>query len=89
MAGAFRVRAEVDAMSEPLGELLDGLGVTHSPAEGELVSDALVLLKVIEEDGSVRLRAAWSDGMSWIERLGMLNAAVASEASDISQPGED
>ena len=62
-------------MAEPVGNLLDSLGVAYSPDEGELVSDALVIMKVVREDGSVGLRVAWSEGMSWVERLGMLHAA--------------
>ena len=73
-------------MSEPIGNLLDSLGVTHSPADGELATDAVVLLKVIDPDGGVGLRLAWSDGMSWIERLGMLTAAEHIERMDC---GED
>lgn len=70
-------------MSEPIGNLLDSLGVQHCPTDGELVSAAVVLLKVIDDDGRVSMRMAWSDGMSWIERLGMLAAATATET-----PGE-
>jgi hypothetical protein len=66
-------------MAEPIGNLLDSLGVAHTPEDGEMVSDALVLLKVVDAEGYVSLRVAWSDGMSWIERLGMLRAAEANE----------
>ena len=55
--------------------MLDALGVTHTPNDGEIVTDAVVALKVVDADGRVSLRLAWSDGMSWIERLGMLRAA--------------
>lgn len=61
--------------AQPVGDLLDSLGVKHSPNEGEIISDAVVLMKVIDADGRVSLRTAWSDGMSWIERIGMLRAA--------------
>lgn len=62
-------------MSEPIGSLIDSLGITHTPREGELVSAAIVLLKVHEPDGRVALRTCNSDGLSWIELLGMLRAA--------------
>lgn len=62
-------------MAEPMGDLIDSLGVVHTPAEGELISDVVVLLKVIDTHGNATLRLAWSEGMSWIERVGMLRAA--------------
>ncbi len=69
---------------QPVGDLIDSLGVRHTPADGEMVSDVVVLMKVIYNDGRVSLRTAWSVGMSWIERLGMLRAA---EATDLPPQG--
>ena len=68
-------------MSEPIGNLIDALGVEYTPRDDDLVSGAVVLLKVIQSDGSVRLHSCWSDGLSWIERLGMLRAAERDEQS--------
>lgn len=39
-------------------------------------------------DGQVTLLMAHSDGMSWIERLGMLRAAERIEGNDWEQVGE-
>lgn len=64
---------------QPLGNLIDSLGVTHDPEEGELVASAVVILKTVDADGEVGMRLAWSDGLSWIERLGMLHASLALE----------
>ena len=71
-------------MSDPqrIGQLLDSLGVTSTIVPYDLPVAALVLLKVVEATGGVRLAAAWSDGMDWITRLGMLTAATASETPD-------
>ena len=69
---------------KPIGQLLDALGVTSTIAPDDLPAAALVLLKVVDADGDVRLAAAWSDGMDWITRLGMLTAATASETPDPS-----
>ena len=63
----------------PVGERIDALGVMSTIEDGDLVSAAVVLMKVVEPDGTVRLTIGWSDGMSWIERLGMLTAATAAE----------
>lgn len=67
---------------QPIGQLLDSLGVTSTIAPDDLPVAALVLLKVVDATGGVRLAAAWSDGMDWITRLGMLTAATASETPD-------
>ncbi|RPE27294.1 hypothetical protein [Kitasatospora cineracea] len=57
---------EEQAESKPIGDLLDALGVTATVGPGELVPGALVLLKVVGEDGSLRLVLAYSDGLGWI-----------------------
>lgn len=64
-----------DRNAQPIGEVIDGLGCATALREGDLAAAAVVIMKVIEPDGSVRLAVTWSDGMSWIERLGMLRAA--------------
>lgn len=68
--------------SQPIGQLLDSLGVTSTIAPDDLPVAALVLLKVVDATGDVRLILAYSDGMDWITRLGMLTAATASETPD-------
>lgn len=72
-------------MSEPVGDLIDSLGVTHSPEDGELVSDAIVLLKVHDPDGTVGLRFLRSDGLSWIEAIGILRVAEKTELDDLGR----
>jgi hypothetical protein len=62
-----------------LGHLIDQLGVRQQLAEDEHVCGAVVLLTVEEPDGHLSLRCAWSDGMSWIERIGVLRAAERAE----------
>ncbi len=68
--------------SQPIGQLIDSLGVTSTIAPDDLPVAALVLLKVVDATGDVRLILAYSDGMDWITRLGMLTAATASETPD-------
>lgn len=67
----------------PIGQLLDTLGVKAPKiTPDDLPAAAIVLLKIVDADGSVRLSLAHSDGMDWITRLGMLTAATASETPD-------
>jgi hypothetical protein len=64
---------------QELGELIDQLGVKQHLARGENVCGAVVLLTVEEPDGHLSLRCAWSEGMTWIERIGLLRAAERAE----------
>lgn len=66
-----------------IGEQLDALGVRHHPDEGELVSGALVLMKVTSPDGHTYVRMANSEGLSWIDRVGMLQIAQIREDTEI------
>lgn len=75
---------EAGTEAHPIGDVIDALGIRAALSEGELVSGAIVLLKVIDTDGDVRLSVLHSDGIGWIERAGMLRVGELIE-SDISQ----
>jgi hypothetical protein len=74
-------REEVDAVAHrrELGELIDQLGVKQQIDPDEKICGAVVLLTVEEPDGHLSLRCAWSEGMTWIERIGILRAAERAE----------
>ncbi|MFJ2717420.1 hypothetical protein [Streptomyces sp. NPDC087437] len=63
-----------------LGSAIDALGITGTLASGELVAGAIVLMKVLQEDGITRLSVSHSDGLGWLERAGMLRIAETMEA---------
>ena len=67
------------ARQRELGQLIDDLGVRQHVDPDEEVCGAVVLLTVREADGHLSLRCAWSEGMSWIERIGLLRAAERAE----------
>lgn len=73
-----------DDERRPIGDVIDALGVKATLNEGELAASAVVLLRVIEADGDERLSIAFSEGQSWIERLGVLRAAENIEATGIA-----
>lgn len=64
---------------DSVGDLIDSLGVMATVGEGELVSSAIVLMAVVDEDGKERISIAWSEGLSWITRTGILHHALAEE----------
>lgn len=72
-----------------VGQIIDGLGVKGEAIdEDSLVSDAIVLMKCIGPTGAIELRMASSQGMSALERLGMLRAAERMEGAKYSWGGE-
>ena len=75
-------------MTEPIDNLLAALGVEYEPEPGDLIACAVVVLKVVDKDGCVGLSLRSSDGISWIERLGMLNAAQRIELAGITKEAE-
>jgi len=61
---------------QKIGRILDNLGVELDLGEGDLIASALVLTKIIKPDGTVTLGYAQSDGMCWIEAVGLLTAGA-------------
>jgi hypothetical protein len=55
----------------PIGDLMNRLGIVFYPVEGDSVEDAIVLMRVVEEDGSEKLVMQHS-AVSWFTRIGML-----------------
>jgi hypothetical protein len=60
---------------QKVGELLDSLGVTIDLADGDMVSDAIVIAKTITAEGEVGLVITKSEATSWIDELGLMAAA--------------
>lgn len=74
--------------SKPAGEVVDMLGIRTTVEDDELVAGGVLLLKIVEVNGDVRLSTWWSDGMSWLEKAGILRVAEQS-ASQVSDFGEE
>ncbi|MFI8351315.1 hypothetical protein [Streptomyces sp. NPDC085596] len=64
---------------QKIGQLLDALGVTIDLDEGDLPTDAHIILKIVKTDGTVSLVKAVSESLDWITTLGMLTAALEIE----------
>lgn len=74
---------------QPIGNLLDSLGVQAEINDGDLVSSAIVVMSVlVEGDQNPRLTIANSDGMSWIEQAGLMRLAERI-CSDTPGEGDD
>lgn len=69
---------------QPIGQLLDALGVTCDLDNGDMPTDAYVILKIIKADGAISLIKTHSESLDWVTSLGMLTAAQAIENSGYS-----
>ena len=74
---------------QKIGQLLDTLGVTVDLDEGDMVTDAHVLLKVVKPDGTASLVKAVSESLDWITLIGMLTAALHIENSGYTNARDD
>ena len=76
---------------QKIGPLLDSLGLTADLGAGDLPTDALVLMKVIKQDGAVALIKGKSESLDWITGLGMPTAALEVENAGYERvdTGED
>jgi hypothetical protein len=57
------------------GPIIDGLGITLDLDDGDLVASAMVVAKVVREDGQVTILIADSEGMTWLDQYGLVAAA--------------
>lgn len=65
--------------NQPIGQLLDTLGVTADLDDGDMVTDAHTILKVVKANGDVTLIKATSETLDWVTALGMLTAVLEIE----------
>jgi hypothetical protein len=74
---------------QKIGQIIDALGVEAELDEGDLPTDAFVILKIVKADGTVSLSSARSESLDWITRLGMITAAHQIENSGYSEASAD
>ena len=74
---------------QPVGQILDALGVKVDLDEGDLPTDAYVILKIVKADGTVSMSNARSEALDWITRLGMITAAQQIENSGYTEASPD
>lgn len=67
-----------------IGDLLDARGMTLDLGDGDLVTEALVIAKVIPTDGvgTAALLIGCTEGMDWISQRGLLDGARFSLDND-------
>lgn len=74
---------------QQIGQLLDTLGVTADLDDGDLVTDALAILKVLQPDGSIALSIGATDTRDWINQAGLLRSAIDISEGRIRRDEDD
>lgn len=74
---------------QPIGQLVDALGVRIDLDEGDLPTDAYVALKIVKADGTVSLANGRSESLDWITALGMITAAQHVQNSGYIDTADD
>ena len=70
----------------PLGDVLDRMGVSADLRSGDHVTDAVVLMKVENEEGDVSVIIEHSEHTNWFDQRALINAASAVvERSDLKR----
>lgn len=67
----------------PVGTITDRLNMTCHLADDELVAAAVVVLKVLGPEGQISLRRCRSEGLDWVNTIGILRGALITQESDI------
>ncbi|WP_372595665.1 hypothetical protein [Actinotalea sp.] len=55
--------------------MLDALDIRTGLNDGDLVADAVVILRIVTTEGRSDVRTTWSAGMDWVTRRGLIEVA--------------
>lgn len=58
---------------QPVGNLMDQLGVTLPLDDGDIVTDVIITAKVSRPDGTVTVVTGSSEACSWYDQLALSN----------------
>jgi hypothetical protein len=58
-----------------VGELLDSLNTTLDVDDADMVTDVVVLAKIVLPDGRVSIGIGKSESTTWLDQLGLVYAA--------------
>ena len=77
-------------MSEQtLGQIIDNFGIDLDADGSELIESAIVVLKIVDLEGTVTLKVRWHDGLDTFTRVGMLRGALLDAEWDFRRDPEE
>jgi hypothetical protein len=59
-----------------IGELLDSLNTTLELDDGDMVTDVVIIAKIVLPDGAVSLGIGQSETTTWLDQLGLVHGAI-------------
>jgi hypothetical protein len=72
-----------------IGQTVDALGVTADLDDEDMVTDCIVLLKVLQADGSIAMSIGTTDTTDWINQKGLLHSALELTEGHYRAVGDD
>lgn len=74
---------------QKIGQAVDALGVTADLDDEDMVVDCIVLLKVLQVDGSIAMSIGTTDTTDWINQKGLLHSALELTEGRYRAVGDD
>ncbi|MFF8784823.1 hypothetical protein [Streptomyces sp. NPDC015125] len=74
---------------QKIGQAVDALGVTADLDDEDMVVDCIVLLKVLQADGSIAMSIGTTDTTDWINQKGLLHSALELTEGHYRAVGDD
>lgn len=64
-----------DEQAQPIGDILDKLGVRATLESGDMIAGAVVIAKVVDEEGKVSIILQTDEAATWLDELALVTAA--------------
>ncbi|MEV7466121.1 hypothetical protein AB0O20_06350 [Streptomyces kronopolitis] len=74
---------------QKIGQAVDALGVTADLDDEDMVVDCIVLLKVLQPDGSIAMSIGVTDSTDWINQKGLIRSALELTEGRYRAVGDD
>lgn len=74
---------------QKIGQAIDALGVTADLDDEDMIVDCIVLIKVLQADGSIAMSIGTTDSTDWINQKGLLHSALELTEGHYRAVGDD
>lgn len=75
---------------QKIGDLLDSLNTTLDLDSGDMVTDIIVIAKVVSAKGGVSIGIGQSESTTWLDELGLVHGALGIiQQNRFTQDGDD
>lgn len=74
---------------QPAAPIVEGLDLRIDIDEGGLIANAVLIAKVVDENGNVGISISSSPGTSWLDELDLVTAATEMIKPALSYAGDE